>query len=250
MNEKSAVYLLSVVVPCFNEETTLSDVLADFVATLDDGGLKDRYELIVVDDGSTDRCGTILRDVAARTPQIVGIHREINGGMWRAIHTGLEHVRGRYVTYLPADGEIGARQVLTLMEHAEDHDMVLSDRAPIDAQTEQEVRPWFRSVLTWGHRLFIKSFLGFDIRGSEGIMLLRWSVFRGWATAPRTDNVLFLEILARAFRNKVRIAKTTTYYERRRGGRSKIIKPSYILDTVVAIVRLGVRIRGSSDNVG
>lgn len=245
MNELPPTRFLSVVIPCFNEASTLSEVLTDIIRTFDDGGLRDRYELILVDDGSTDDSAAVVRSLAAQFSQIKGVYRETNGGMWRAIHSGFMHVHGDFVTYLPADGEIGAKQVLTLVQYANDHDMVLSDREPMDAEVRQAVRPWYRVVLTWGHRLCIKAFLGFDIEGAEGILLLRWNIFRPWATAPRSDNILFLELLARGFKAKVRIARTVTYYEFRRAGRSKIIKIGYILDTAAAIVRLGMRIRAS-----
>ena len=70
---KSAAPLFSVVVPVYNGDCSLAQTL-DSVLQQD----YDSYELVVVDDGSTDTSGEIIRDYARRYPNRVHAHHQAN----------------------------------------------------------------------------------------------------------------------------------------------------------------------------
>lgn len=90
---------LSVVVPVYQVE----DYLPECLDSLLEQGLSDtEYEIICVDDGSTDRSGEIARDYAGRHRQITVIHRE-NGGLSAARNTGLRAASGEYVYFIDSD---------------------------------------------------------------------------------------------------------------------------------------------------
>lgn len=240
---------LSIIVPCYNEGATLEEVMVEMVAALEAANISGRFQLILVDDASSDNSRALIEQLAARYDSIDPVYATENGGMWRAIHQGFQHVRGRFVTYLPADGEVTVADALRLYEAGKDADMVVSDRRPRDgnADTSRQVRPWYREFLSFGQRKLTAWLIGLDLTGNEGIFLLRWDVFKAWATAERRDNVLFLEILWRGLdgeaRGALRVARSTTYYTVRRSGRSKMLRLSYILDTLRDIVALRRRIR-------
>ncbi len=240
---------LSIIVPCYNEGETLEDVMEEMVARLQAADLPDGFQIILVDDASLDDSRTTISRLAERHSAITDVYRRENGGMWRAIHAGFQHVNGRFVTYLPADGEVTVADALRLYEAGKDADMVVSDRRPRDGSAEisRQVRPWYREVLSFGQRKLTAWLIGLDLSGNEGIFLLRWSEFRDWATAEREDNVLFLELLWRgldgAANGEIRLARSTTYYEIRRSGRSKMLRLGYILDTFRDIVALRRRVR-------
>ena len=99
----SARPLLSVVVPCYNEEPvieTTHDRLAASLATLD--GLD--YEIVYVDDGSRDRTPGILRELHARDPRHVRVLRfSRNFGHQLAVTAGVAHASGDAVVLIDAD---------------------------------------------------------------------------------------------------------------------------------------------------
>jgi glycosyltransferase involved in cell wall biosynthesis len=92
--------LVTIVVPAFNEAANLPDCLCTLHATLHGT----EYEIIIVDDGSSDATAHVARDLAAQRPDRarVLVH-DHNQGLGAALQTGFTSARGRFVTCCPAD---------------------------------------------------------------------------------------------------------------------------------------------------
>lgn len=91
--------LLSVAAPVFNEEETLDEFYGRIVSALE--GLS--FELILVDDGSTDRTAPLLERLAAQDPRVRVVTLSRNFGHQAAITAGLDHARGDVVVMIDAD---------------------------------------------------------------------------------------------------------------------------------------------------
>jgi undecaprenyl-phosphate 4-deoxy-4-formamido-L-arabinose transferase len=92
---------LSVVIPVYNEEANLPELLERVTATL--VALGKPYELILVNDGSRDRSLALLREAAGRDPHLVVVDFNRNYGQHAAIFAGFEVSRGEMVVTLDAD---------------------------------------------------------------------------------------------------------------------------------------------------
>ncbi|MEV0716257.1 glycosyltransferase family 2 protein [Asanoa sp. NPDC050611] len=92
---------LSVVVPMFNEEGVLPLLAERLRAVLD--GLAEPYEVVAVDDGSTDATAVALRGLRERWPQLRVIRLRRNSGHQAALIAGLMRARGGYVVSIDAD---------------------------------------------------------------------------------------------------------------------------------------------------
>ncbi len=92
---------LSVVIPAFNEEQNIPALYGRLVAALDPLGM--RYELIVVNDGSSDGTLARLHELAAADSRVVAIDLARNFGHQVAISAGMEHALGRAVAIMDAD---------------------------------------------------------------------------------------------------------------------------------------------------
>lgn len=91
--------LFSVIVPIYNSEKTLKRCIDSILSqSFDD------YELILVDDGSTDQSGIICDSYANRDSRIVVIHTK-NAGVSSARNKGLESFKGKWVTFADSDDE-------------------------------------------------------------------------------------------------------------------------------------------------
>jgi glycosyltransferase involved in cell wall biosynthesis len=91
--------LLSVIIPCYNEERTIREILAQVRA------VRLEKEIVVVDDCSRDRTPEILAELAAAEPGLTVIRQPENRGKGEAIRTGLRHARGEIVVIQDADLE-------------------------------------------------------------------------------------------------------------------------------------------------
>jgi glycosyltransferase involved in cell wall biosynthesis len=92
---------LSVVIPAYNELDNLEPLLAELRAALAAVGRS--YEIVLVDDGSTDGSAERIAAEAARDPQVVPVLLERNAGQSAALAAGLARVRGEIVVTLDAD---------------------------------------------------------------------------------------------------------------------------------------------------
>lgn len=102
-------FVLSVVIPCFNEVRTIAHV----IQRVRDTELP--CEIIVVDDGSTDGTRDALRNLAAQTDLRIVLH-ERNQGKGAALRTGFEHATGDVVTVQDADLEYDPRDFRYLLQ--------------------------------------------------------------------------------------------------------------------------------------
>jgi len=93
--------MISIVVPCFNEEEVLRSTNRRLIGVLEQLSLK--FEILYVDDGSTDATGEILRELQALDERIRVIRFSRNFGHQMAITAGLEHAAGEAVAIIDAD---------------------------------------------------------------------------------------------------------------------------------------------------
>ena len=100
---------LSVVIPAYNEQDTLASVVQKLLS------LYCLLEIIIVDDGSTDRTTEIASRLAAEHPQITLIRHPVNRGKTEALKTGFARTRGDLVLVQDADCEYDPSDIPTLI---------------------------------------------------------------------------------------------------------------------------------------
>ncbi|OAN55041.1 glycosyltransferase family 2 protein [Magnetospirillum moscoviense] len=93
---------LSIVIPCYNEEKTL-EAIVDRVLAADRCGLD--LEMVIVDDGSRDRSVEVMKELAAKHPEISTQFHGINQGKGAALRTGFKQATGDFVLVQDADLE-------------------------------------------------------------------------------------------------------------------------------------------------
>lgn len=90
--------LLSIIIPVYNVENYLRKCLDSVICP----GISD-YEIICVNDGSTDSCPEILADYAAKYPGLINLIDRKNGGVGDACNAGIQNACGKYITFLDSD---------------------------------------------------------------------------------------------------------------------------------------------------
>lgn len=117
---------LSVVVMAYNEEDCIEALLERLVPYLKGQSLLERFEVLVVDDGSTDRTPDIVRRWELREPGVRLLSHDRNLGMGAAIRTGYGAATCSHVTQLPADLQVPPETLDLFLPHAGEVDLVLS----------------------------------------------------------------------------------------------------------------------------
>lgn len=108
--EERTPFLLSVVIPCFNERGTIRDVVSSVLAQP-----VQPVEVVIVDDASTDGTREVLSDLAAN-PSVRVVTHSRNQGKGAALRTGFALARGTIIVVQDADLEYDPRQYGQLIE--------------------------------------------------------------------------------------------------------------------------------------
>lgn len=121
---------LSVVIPAYNEEKNLPETIREVTGRLRTQGWE--FEIVVVDDGSTDGTVRTVESLALNDERVVLCRNGENLGMARAFLRGVDSARGEWVMLIPADLAIDANEIGGFLEATGAADIVLGVRANRD----------------------------------------------------------------------------------------------------------------------
>ncbi|MBI5622647.1 MAG: glycosyltransferase family 2 protein [Elusimicrobia bacterium] len=155
MAEQNQPRRLSVVVPVYNEEDCLGRLADDLGAALRDipGG----WEVILVDDGSSDRSFEVISGLAKERPGFVGIRLGRNAGQTAALAAGIAEARGEVIVCMDADLQNDPRDIKTLLDKMDEGYDVVSgwrvDRqdAWLTRRLPSQTANWLISRITGVH---------------------------------------------------------------------------------------------------
>jgi glycosyltransferase involved in cell wall biosynthesis len=226
---------VSCTVFAFNEEGTLEEAVRDVRAALVDQDR--RFEILVVDDGSTDRTPAIAAELEARWPEVRLIRHGRNLGPGSAILTGIRNSRNDVICFHAADQQLDFREVSGFIPLLDDHDIVIGSRSG---------RPGYTRMRMLSSRVYIE--LAQRLFGLEGyddfnfLYLYRRSLFDGM---PIDSDGVFLctEIFVRARRNGARVAQVSAACLPRKVGVSRVYRPRVIGKTLLEMLRFWARTR-------
>jgi glycosyltransferase involved in cell wall biosynthesis len=157
---------LSVVIPALNEEANIADAVRETV-----GALGDRfsdYELLLVDDGSTDRTGAIMDEIAARDPQHVRVvHNAKPHNLGGAYRKGVELARMEYLLMVPGDNENPAHALQAPFDALGRADIVIP--YPVNS----EVRGLARHMVSRSYVTGLNALFGLGVRYFNGTVIHR-----------------------------------------------------------------------------
>lgn len=127
MTDTGSQPFLSVIIPMYNEEANVETTIARVEETL--AGLGRPYEIIPVNDGSTDRTLQILDALAARNEHLRVVSYWKNGGRGKALRYGFKAARGEYIATIDADLSYDPHYLLDMakvLDEESDIDVVLA----------------------------------------------------------------------------------------------------------------------------
>jgi len=149
---------LSYFFPAHNEAANLRELIAEALATLPD--LADRFEIVIVDDGSRDATPAIADELAAAHPEVRAVHHPVNLGYGAALRSGFAAARHELIAFTDGDRQFHVADIGRLADRlaAPDHpDAVVGYRI-------HRADPLVRTVYASLYRLANRIFFGLSIR--------------------------------------------------------------------------------------
>jgi len=164
---------LSVIVPAHNEEESIVEFLRDALSSLDALGFD--YEVVVVDDGSTDR--TRERALSATDdPRVKVVGYDDNVGKGFALKYGFAHTSGDIIVFVDSDRDISPKQIVRYVGGAEQAEIVIASKWHPKSHTEM---PLIRRFLSHGFHLMVMLLTGLRVSDTQsGMKAFRRAVLR------------------------------------------------------------------------
>ncbi len=208
------------IIPCFNEADSIKNTVEELERSLISAGMK--YEIIVVDDGSTDGSSAVIEELKIK--DLVLIKNDINLGYGASIKTGIRKSLYNWVGICDADGTYPVDRIKDMAPHFEDHDMVIGIRTG-----DVKAVPFLRRPAKW----FLNKFSSYlaqrkikDVNSGlrffkKEIILKFWNIFPDGFSFTTTSTMLFTM-------ENLKVKNISINYFKRKG-KSKIrpIKDTY-----------------------
>lgn len=233
------VPLLSVVIPAYNEE----ERLADTIRAIEDYLLSRRFssELVIVDDGSTDRTAAVAEE-SIRAPHSRVVRNPHNMGKGATIRRAMtEEARGRYRLFVDADNSTPIEQAGRLLSalHNHGYDVAIGSRALPKSRLEVR-QPLYREAMGRFFNLLVQATVLPGIRDSQcGFKMFRADIAE--AVFPRQTLEGFgfdVEVLYLARRQGGRIAEVPVRWVNSPGSRVRPLRDSFEMFGDLLRVRL------------
>lgn len=226
---------ISVFFPAFNEEKNIAKTVEKAVSVLKN--LKLDWEVLVIDDGSTDRTGKIADGLVKKNKHIKIIHQP-NGGYGMALRAGFANSKKDWITYTDSDGQFDFSEINKLIEKAETADAVWGYRL-----NRQD--PFYRHLFAKGWALSVFLFFGIKLRDLDcGFKLIRSDVIDKILPLQSTrGGMINAELAIKIKKNGFKINEVGVYHYPRVAGKPTGASFRVVIQSYLDLLKLWWNLR-------
>jgi len=221
---------LSLFFPCYNDAGTIGSMVsaADVVAS----EFTDDYEILVIDDGSSDSSRAILKDLGKKFPRLRLVFHEKNMGYGAVIRRGLQETSKDLVFYTDGDGQYDVynlRHLLPIMQDGVD---------VVNGYKIMRNDPWVRILIGELYIFLMRLLFGFRIRDIDcDFRLMRRMIFER-ISLTRDSGVICLEMVKKLELAGFHFAEYPVSHYHRLYGKSQFFRIPRLVRTAIQIVQL------------
>ena len=146
---------LSVFFPCYNEEGSISTTVNKAIIVLNN--LHIDWEVIIVNDGSTDKTAEVVDSLAKTNPKIRVIHHPKNLGYGEALKSGFYNAKYDFICYTDGDGQFNFEEVTKFIYKLETADLIIGYRI-------KRADPFYRILFAKGWTLSLLMLFGMKLK--------------------------------------------------------------------------------------
>ena len=221
---------ISIVVPAFNEEENLEGTISDLLISLKESRLLN-YEIIIVDDGSSDKTGQIADQLAAESEFIQVIHHPKNLGVGSSIRDGYKLAQGEYLSWFPGDAENQAEEFCKGFKFFSQYDII------VPYIINPQVRGGKRRLLSAFFNFIVNLSFGTSFRYTNGLVIYRREIF-GKIKVDSTGFFFQTEALIKAVKSGYNYVEVAQKLKGRENGQSKALTSKSLFEVVISYLRL------------
>jgi glycosyltransferase involved in cell wall biosynthesis len=224
---------LSIVLPAYNEEENIASAVERISTVARRLGMD--YEIVLVNDGSTDRTGEIGRELTGRIPNLRLVEHHPNRGYGGSLKAGFEAATRELIAFAPTDNQFDFAEIERLLAEIDDADIVCGYRA-------SRKDPFMRKFNALGWNTLVRLLFGRLSRDIDcGFKLFRRSVLKR-VNIVSNGAMIDTEFLAGAKARGFRIAEVPVTHLPRVAGEATGANVKVILKAFRDLVRFRLRL--------
>lgn len=217
---KAKLKSLSVVFPAYNDEHTIGALVKKTLKLLPK--LVISYEIIIVNDGSTDRTGAILQQLHKQTKKVTVITHSKNKGYGAALMSGFKKAKKKYIFYTDGDEQYDILEIPKLVAAMDENTDIVSG-FKLNRQDS-----WIRKLIGGLYNSFVKSLLDISVKDIDcDFRIFRKSLVRSIRPIIKSGafDAAFMKSLSE---KKVRFREVGVHHYKRPYGHSQFFHPKRI----------------------
>lgn len=215
MNTSEKLPELSIFFPFWDEEENIEQVVRDAASIAET--IANKWEIIIVDDGSNDRTLEIAKSLESQDSRFVVVHHKINRGYGAALRSGFETARYDFVVFTDGDGQFDFAEIDNFIDKIGDSDIVIGYRKKRSDKNLGKRLLLMNLLKIWDLILFRFYFRDIDC----GFKMFRKQALQKLTPFRSEGAMITTEILAKAKKKKLKIAEVgVTHYPRIKGHQS------------------------------
>jgi glycosyltransferase involved in cell wall biosynthesis len=222
---------LSVVMPAYNEEAGLARNVGLLAARLAQLGVI--FEILIVDDASTDRTGAIADELAA-DPRVRAIHHPANRGIGGGFVSGVAAATGEWLILIPADLALDLAELGKYLDAARGADVIVGIRS------DRSDYSGYRLLVSWINIRLIQLLFGMRERQFNYISMYRLAVLRRMKIEYWRSAFFHAETIIKAKALGYRLVEVEISYVPRASGQPTGARPKLLIRTVRDMLRFWV----------
>ena len=200
---------ISIIFPAYNEEANIEDTIKRTIAVMTE--VTDDWEIIVVDDGSTDGTAEIIDRYRTLGERFTALHHPINRGYGAALKSGIINAKKDLIFFCDSDLQFDIREIDKLLGWIDAYDIVIGYRA-------KRQDPYYRRLNAFGWNILVRFVLGLKIRDIDcAFKIFRRKVFDR-ISIEAVGAMVNTDILAKALKLGFTLKEVpVTHYPRLKG---------------------------------
>jgi len=221
---------VSVVVLAYNEARNLPGVIKAIHQALD--GTIPKYEVIIVNDGSSDNTGQVAESLVKQNSHLKVIHNPENRGCGFTFMRGVKAAKHEYVWLIPGDGEIKAESITAIADNIGKADMV------IPYVLNFKIRPLSRRIISRGYTALLNTLFRKKLHYYNGPCVFRTDLVKPMTTVNSRGFAFMAPILLRLLKQKHTYTEMGITLQNRPYGRASVNNLLNILSAIKMITWL------------
>jgi len=225
---------ISVFFPCYNDSHSITQLVIDALETLKK--ITNKFEVIVVDDDSTDNSRNILRNLSDKYKHLKVIYHEKNKGYGGVLQTGFNTAKYEWIFYTDGDGQYDVKELPLLIQ------LISNDIDFVNGIKISRKDPTYRIVAGSLYSFLIRWFFWIPIHDIDcDFRLIRKKILNK-ITLKSTSGSICVELVKKAQGAGARFQEVGIPHFERRFGNSQFFQPRRIFHTFYELFMLWVNL--------